>query len=76
MNKYYLDATNARRWKYRRINLRLRHSNNADKKFQRFIKFEFKNNPIRCSKDTTTVIWLLTKPISNYYGDTENVITF
>ena len=31
MNKYYLDATNARR----RINLLLRHSNNADKKFQR-----------------------------------------
>ena len=35
MNKYYLDATNARLWKYRRINLQLRHSNNADKKFQR-----------------------------------------
>ena len=36
MNKYYLDATNVRRWKYRRINLQLRHSNNADKKFQRY----------------------------------------
>ena len=30
MNKYYLIATNARPWKYRRINLRLRHSNYAD----------------------------------------------
>ena len=34
MNNYYLDATNACR-KYRHINLRLRHSNNVDKKFQR-----------------------------------------
>ena len=31
MNKYYLDATNAHRWKCRYMNLLLRHSNNADK---------------------------------------------
>ena len=42
MNMYYLDATNARRWKYRRINLQLRHSNNVDKKFQRQISLNFK----------------------------------
>ena len=41
MNKYYLNATNARRWKYERINLRLRHSNNADKKFQQSISMNF-----------------------------------
>ena len=39
-------------------------------------KFEFLNNPIRYGKETTTVIWISTKPISNYYGDTEKVITF
>ena len=26
--------------------------------------------------ETTTVIWISTQPISNYYGDTEKVITF
>ena len=67
MNKNYLVATNA----YRRINLRLRHSNNADKKFQQFKRLNFSNHPIRYSTETTTVIWVSTKPISNYYGDTE-----
>ena len=42
MNNYYLDATNARHWKYRCINLLLRHSNNVDKKFQRQISLNFK----------------------------------
>ena len=77
MNKYYLVDTNGCRCKYRRIDLRLHHSNNADKKFHATIaKFEFLNNPIRYSKETNTVIWISTQPISNYYGDKENVITF
>ena len=76
MNKNCLVATNARRWKYRRINLRLRHSNNADKKFQQFKRLNFSNHPIRYITETTTVIWISTQPISNYYGDTEKVITF
>ena len=33
MNKYYLSAKNACRYKYRHINLRLRYSNNVDKNF-------------------------------------------
>ena len=39
-------------------------------------KFEILNNAIRYSTEPTTVIWILTQPISNYYGDTEKVITF
>ena len=74
--KDYLVAKNACRWKYRRINLWLRHSNNADKKFQQFKRLIFSNHPIRYSTETTTVIWISTKPISYYYGDTEKVITF
>ena len=55
MNKNYLVATNACRWKYLRINLRLRHSNNADKKIQQFKKLNFKSsNQIQ---------------YRNYYGD-------
>ena len=43
MNKYYLIATNAYRWKYQRINLQLRYSNNADaKKFQQLISLNFR----------------------------------
>ena len=76
MNKNYLVITNACRWKYRRINIRLRHSNNADKKFQQFKRLNFSNHPIRYSTKTTTVIWISIRPISNYYGDTEKVITF
>ena len=76
MNKNCLVATNACRWKYQRINLRLRHSNNADKKFQQFKRLNFSNHPIRYSTETTTVIWISTQSISNYYGDTEKVITF
>ena len=76
MNKNYLVATNACRWKYRRINLRQRHSDNADKKFQQFNRLNFSNHPIRYSTKTTTVIWISYKLISNYYGDTEKVITF
>ena len=75
MNNHYLDATNVCRWKYRCINLRLRHWNNADKKFQQYKSLNFSNHPIRYSTWTTTVIWISTQPISNYYGDTENVIT-
>ena len=71
MNNNYLVATNACR-----INLRLRHSNNADKKFQQFKRLNFSNHPIRYSTETTTVIWISTQPISNYYGDAEKVITF
>ena len=37
---------------------------------------KFLNNPIRYSKETTTLIWISTQPISNYYGDTEKIITF
>ena len=55
---------------------RLRHSKNADKKFQQYNRLNFSNHPIRYSTETTTVIWISTQPISNYYGDTENVITF
>ena len=55
MDKNYLVAANACRWKYRRINLRLRHSNNADKKFQQFKRFNFSNHPIRYNKKTTRV---------------------
>ena len=76
MNKNYLVVTNACRLKYLRINLRLRHSNNADKKFQQFKRLNFSNHPIRYSPETTTVIWISAQPISNYDGDTENVITF
>ena len=76
MNKNNLVATNACRWKYRRINLRLRHSNYADMKFQQFKRLNFSNHPIRYSTETTTVIWISTQPISNYYDDTEKVITF
>ena len=76
MNNMHSVAKNACRWKYRRINLRLRHSNNADKKFQQYIRLNFSNHPIRYSTETTTVKWISTQPISNYYGDTENVITF
>ena len=50
--------------------------NNADKKFQQYKRLNFSNHPIRYSTETTTVIWISTQPISNYYGDTENVITF
>ena len=64
------------RWKYRRINLQLRHSNNADKKFQQFKRLNSSNHPIRYSTETTAVIWISTQPISNYYGDKEKVITF
>ena len=53
MNKNCLVATNACRWKYRRINLRLRHSNNADKKFQQFKRLNFSNHPIRYSTEAT-----------------------
>ena len=76
MNKNYLVTTNACRWKYWRINLQLRHSNNADKKFQQFKRLDFSNHPIRYSTETTTVIWISTQPISNHYGDMEKVITF
>ena len=76
MKKNCLVTTNACRWKYRRINLRLRHSNNAEKKFQQFKRLNFSNHPIIYSTETTTVIWISTQPISNYYGDTEKVITF
>ena len=74
MNNMHLVAINACRWKYRRINLRLRHSNNADKKFQQYLTFS--NHPIRYSTETTSVILISTQPISNYYCDTENDITF
>ena len=76
MNKNYLIATNACRWKYWHIDLRQRHSNNADKKFQQFKRLNFSNHPIRYSTETSTVIWISIQPISNYYGDTEKVITF
>ena len=76
MNKNYIVATNVYRWKYRRINLRLRHSNNADNKFQQFKRLNFSNHPIRYSTETTVVIWISTQPISNYYSDTEKVVTF
>ena len=56
MNDIHLVDTNACRWKYRRINLRLRHSNNADKKFQQCKRLNFSNHPIRYSTETTTVI--------------------
>ena len=74
----HLVSTNACRWKYRRItiNLQLRHSNNADKKFQQYKRLNFSNHPIRYSTESTAVIWISTQPISNYYGDMENVITF
>ena len=75
MNKYYLNATNARRWKYERINLRLRHSNNADKKFQQSISMNFEIIQSDTIKKPTTVIWISIQPISNYNGDTENPIT-
>ena len=35
-----------------------------------------KNKSIRYSTETTMVIWNSTQPISNYYGNTEKVITF
>ena len=76
MNNIHLVATNACRWKYRRINFRLRQSNNANKKFQQYKRLNFSNPPIRYSTETTTVIWISTQTISNYYGDTENVTTF
>ena len=46
MYNMHLVATNACRWKYRRINLLLRHSNNADKKFQQYKRLNFSNHPI------------------------------
>ena len=76
MNNIHLVATNACCWKYRRINSRLRHSNNADKKYQQYKSLNISNHPIRYSTETTRVIWISTQPISNYYGDTEKVITF
>ena len=47
-----------------------------DKKFKQYNSLNFTNHPIRYSAESTTVIWISTQPISNYYGDTENVITF
>ena len=71
MNNIHLIATNACRWKYRLINLRLHHSNNTDKKFKQYKSLNFSNHPIRYSTETAMVIWISTQPMNNYYGDTE-----
>ena len=80
MNNIHLVATNACRWKYWRINLRLHHLNNADKRFQTIHKFEFlkSSNQIQYrnyngDSDFNPANQQL---LTDYYGDTENVITF
>ena len=79
INKYCLSTTNDHCKKYLRINIQLCYSNNASKMSQQLPYYGILNlnKPIRNDSATTIiVIWIATQPISYYYDDTENVITF